>query len=114
MAKVSLSGIRKEFDDTVALANIDLTVEAGEFFTLVGPSGCGKTTTLRTIAGLETPTDGTVRIGGEDVSGVAPEHRDIGIVFQNYALFPHMSVRENIAYGLRFRDPPNDMTEHER
>ncbi|QLH78550.1 ABC transporter ATP-binding protein [Halosimplex rubrum] len=107
MADLELDGVRKAFDDTVALDDVTLDIDEGEFFTLVGPSGCGKTTTLRTIAGLESPTAGTVRFGGEDVAGVPTEDRDVGIVFQNYALFPHMSVRENVAYGLQFADPPD-------
>ena len=107
MAEVALEGIGKRYGATAALADIDLTVRDGEFFTLVGPSGCGKTTTLRLIAGFEAPTVGTVRIGGRDTAGVPPERRDVGVVFQSYALFPHMTVRENVGYGLRFRDPPD-------
>ena len=114
MADLELTGVRKAFDDTVALDGVSLDIAEGEFFTLVGPSGCGKTTTLRTIAGLETPTEGTVRFGGEDVAGVPTEDRDVGIVFQNYALFPHMSVRENVAYGLKFADPPDGQSVDER
>ncbi|GAD52569.1 spermidine/putrescine ABC transporter ATP-binding protein [Halarchaeum acidiphilum MH1-52-1] len=89
-----------------ALRGIDLGVRDGEFFTLVGPSGCGKTTTLRCIAGLETPDAGAIRFGDTDVSDVPPEARGVGVVFQHYALFPTMTVRENVAYGLRF-DPPD-------
>jgi thiamine transport system ATP-binding protein len=111
---LQLDGVRKAFDDTVALDGVSLDIAEGEFFTLVGPSGCGKTTTLRTIAGLESPTAGTVRFGGADVSGVPTEERDVGIVFQNYALFPHMSVRENVAYGLKFVDPPDGQSVDER
>jgi putative spermidine/putrescine transport system ATP-binding protein len=85
----------------VAVAGIDLEIEAGEFFTLLGPSGSGKTTTLRMIAGFEDPSGGTVELGGEDVSGVPPYERAVNTVFQDYALFPHMSVGENVAYGLR-------------
>ncbi|MFC7138358.1 ABC transporter ATP-binding protein [Halosimplex aquaticum] len=114
MGRLELDAVRKEFADTVALDGVSLDIAAGEFFTLVGPSGCGKTTTLRTIAGLETPTSGTVRFDGEDVSGVPTEDRDVGIVFQNYALFPHMSVRENVAYGLKFADPPGGKSVDER
>ena len=99
---------------TVALRDVDLTVRDGEFFTLVGPSGCGKTTTLRTIAGFEEPTEGTVAFDGEPMTGVPPEERDVGVVFQNYGLFPHMSVAENVGYGLRYRDPPAGTTADER
>jgi thiamine transport system ATP-binding protein len=114
MAEVGLAGVTTSFGAATALDGIDLRVREGEFFTLVGPSGCGKTTTLRTIAGLETPDAGTVAIGGESVAGVPPEDRDLGIVFQNYALFPHMSVRENVAYGLRFREAPGGQSTDER
>ncbi|MFC3959382.1 ABC transporter ATP-binding protein [Halovivax cerinus] len=99
---------------TVALRDVDLTVRDGEFFTLVGPSGCGKTTTLRTIAGFEAPTTGRVTFDGEDVTDLAPERRDVGVVFQSYALFPHMTVAENVGYGLRFRDPPAGTSRDER
>ena len=111
---VTLDGVGVTFGGVTALDDVSIAVENGEFFTLVGPSGCGKTTTLRTIAGFETPATGHVRIGGQRVDGVPPEERDVGIVFQNYALFPHMSVRENVAYGLRFRDPPGDVSSDER
>jgi len=111
---VELDGVSVAFGDVTALQNVSLSVEEGEFFTLVGPSGCGKTTTLRAIAGFESPDAGTVRIGGRDVTGVPPEERDIGIVFQSYALFPHMTVRENVGYGLRFRDPPRGVSTRER
>jgi thiamine transport system ATP-binding protein len=111
---VELDGVTVAFGDVTAVDDVSLTVERGDFFTLVGPSGCGKTTTLRTVAGLETPTSGTVRIGGEDVTGQPPEDRPTGIVFQNYALFAHMTVRENVGYGLRFSDPPGDGGRSER
>ena len=103
---VELDGVTRTYGETDALRDVSLSVREGEFFTLVGPSGCGKTTTLRVIAGFESPTDGTIRIRGTDVTGVPPESRDIGVVFQNYALFPHMTVGENVGYGLRFADPP--------
>ncbi|MFB6250277.1 MAG: ABC transporter ATP-binding protein [Halobellus sp.] len=93
---------------------ISLDVDDGEFFTLVGPSGCGKTTTLRLVAGFEPPSDGTIRFDGEQMRGVPPEDRNVGVVFQNYALFPHLSVRENVAYGLKFDDPPGDESDAER
>ena len=111
---VELDGVSVEYGDVTALDSVSLSVEPGEFFTLVGPSGCGKTTTLRVLAGLESPTTGTVRVGGEDVTDRPPEDRNVGIVFQSYALFSHMSVRENVGYGLRFRDPPGDRSTAER
>ena len=114
MVDLHLDGVSKRYDGTTALAGVDLDVADGEFFTLVGPSGCGKTTTLRTVAGFEDPTEGTVRFGDREMTGVPPEDRDAGIVFQSYALFPHMTVAENVAYGLRFRDPPGDATTDER
>jgi thiamine transport system ATP-binding protein len=101
---VAIEGLTVDYDGVTALDDVSLTVVDGEFFTLVGPSGCGKTTTLRAIAGLASPDRGVVSIGGRDVTGEPPEDRDTGIVFQNYALFPHMSVRENVAYGLQFRE----------
>ncbi|MFB6146303.1 MAG: ABC transporter ATP-binding protein [Halobacteriaceae archaeon] len=103
---VDLDGVSKRFRATTALRDVDLAVRDGEFFTLVGPSGCGKTTTLRLLAGFEAPSSGSIRFDGTDVGGLPPDERDVGIVFQNYALFPHMTVRENVAYGLRFADPP--------
>ncbi|WP_435125913.1 ABC transporter ATP-binding protein [Halobaculum sp. D14] len=114
MGSLSLDAVEKRYAETAALDGVSLAVEEGEFFTLVGPSGCGKTTTLRVIAGLEPPTAGTVRFGGDDVADVPTEERGVGIVFQNYALFPHMTVRENVAYGLRFHDPPADQSVDER
>ncbi|WP_435196948.1 ABC transporter ATP-binding protein [Natronomonas sp. EA1] len=104
MARVVLDSVSKTFGDTTALDDVSLTVEDGEFFTLVGPSGCGKTTTLRTVAGFEEPTEGEVAIAGENVVGVPPEDRHVGVVFQQYALFSHMSVGENVGYGLQFHD----------
>ena len=101
---LSLSGVTKDFGPETAVDGVSLDVRPGELLTFLGPSGCGKTTTLRTIAGLEEPTDGTITIGDEIVSGdgafVPAERRDVGIVFQNFALFPHLTVRENIAFGL--------------
>ena len=114
MVNIDLDGVRKAFDGAVALESVSLSVAEGEFFTLVGPSGCGKTTTLRTIAGLSMPTDGTVRFDGEDVSDTPVEDRNVGVVFQSYALFPHMTVAENVRYGLRFTDPPRGLTADER
>jgi len=111
---VTLEAVTKRYGDTAALADVSFTARDGEFFTLVGPSGCGKTTTLRTIAGFESPDEGRVWFGERDVTGLPPERRDVGIVFQDYALFPHMTVEENVAYGLRFRDPPGDVGTDER
>lgn len=100
---LSLRGLRKTFDTQVALAGIDLDIYAGEFITLLGPSGCGKTTTLRIIAGLENPTGGEVYLSGNRITHLPPEKRGVNTVFQNYALFPHMDVFHNIAYGLKMR-----------
>ncbi|AXR77256.1 ABC transporter ATP-binding protein [Natrarchaeobaculum sulfurireducens] len=111
---LEFDGVTKRYGGTTAVDDLSLSVREGEFFTLVGPSGCGKTTTLRLIAGFERPTDGTLRFGGDDVTGVPPEDRDVGVVFQNYALFPHMTVGENVAYGLNFADPPNGLSSAER
>ncbi|WP_049911130.1 ABC transporter ATP-binding protein [Halorubrum coriense] len=111
---VELDGVSKRYGGTTAVDDVSLRVREGEFFTLVGPSGCGKTTTLRLIAGFEEPTSGTVRFAGESVAGVPPEDRDVGVVFQSYALFPHMTVGENVAYGLNFADPPAGVTRDER
>ncbi|WP_435065259.1 ABC transporter ATP-binding protein [Halobaculum sp. EA56] len=111
---VRVENLRVEYGATTALDGVDLTVEEGEFFTLVGPSGCGKTTTLRCLAGFEEPTGGSVAIGGEPMAGVPPEARGVGVVFQSYALFPHMTVGENVAYGLRFSGPPEGTTKSER
>ncbi len=111
---LEFDGVTKRYGGTTAIDDLSLSVREGEFFTLVGPSGCGKTTTLRLIAGFERPTDGTLRFCGDDVTGVPPEDRDVGVVFQNYALFPHMTVRENVAYGLKFADPPGGVSEEER
>jgi putative spermidine/putrescine transport system ATP-binding protein len=102
-ADVSVEGCRKTYGDVVAVADVDLTVGAGEFFTLLGPSGSGKTTTLRMIAGFEQPDAGRITIGGEDVTHRPPYSRDVNTVFQDYALFPHMTVAENVGYGLKVK-----------
>ncbi len=107
MANIELQTIVKTFPNgTRAVDGVDLTIEDGEFIVLVGPSGCGKTTLLRCIAGLEEVTDGAIVIGGRDVTDVDAKRRDIAMVFQNYALYPHMTVRKNIAFGLKVRGTP--------
>ena len=103
---VRLRGLRKAYGDVVAVDGVDLEIAEGEFFTLLGPSGSGKTTTLRLIAGFERPDEGTVELAGRDVSNVPPYARDVNTVFQDYALFPHMTVAENVAYGLRVKGVP--------
>jgi spermidine/putrescine transport system ATP-binding protein len=99
-ASVNLRGVSKAFGDVVAVRDVDLEIRRGEFFTFLGPSGCGKTTTLRMVAGFEEPTAGAIEIDGADVSGLPPHKRPTNTVFQSYALFPHMSVAENVAFGL--------------
>ncbi|MFC4248043.1 ABC transporter ATP-binding protein [Natribaculum luteum] len=101
MAAIELTDLTKRFDDVTAVDGIDLTVRNGEFLVVVGPSGCGKSTTLRCIAGLETPTDGAIRIGDENVTYREPHERDIAMVFQNYALYPHMTARRNMTFGMK-------------
>ena len=100
---LSLENIEKSFDGEKILKNISLDIGRGEFITLLGSSGCGKTTTIRIIAGLETPDGGKVVLNGKDITALAPEKRDVNTVFQNYALFPHMNVEKNIGYGLRLK-----------
>jgi len=100
---IRLSGLRKTFGENVAVDGVDLEIPDGEFFSMLGPSGSGKTTVLRMIAGFELPTAGTVALGGADVTRSAPFQRDVSTVFQDYALFPHLSVRQNVEYGLAVR-----------
>jgi putative spermidine/putrescine transport system ATP-binding protein len=100
---VRLVGVRKAYGDVVAVGGIDLEIARGEFFTMLGPSGSGKTTTLRMIAGFELPDSGRIELGGRDVGALAPYDREVNTVFQDYALFPHMTVAENVEYGLRVR-----------
>jgi len=108
VGKIVLDRVAKEFPNGVrAVDGVSLTVGDGEFMVLVGPSGCGKSTLLRMIAGLEEVTEGSISIGGRDVTDLAPRHRDIAMVFQNYALYPHMDVRRNLGYGLRVRKTPS-------
>ncbi len=101
MANVRLEGVSKAFKSAVAVDNLTLTIDEGEFFSLLGPSGCGKTTTLRMIGGFEEPSSGRIWLGEDDVSGLPAHKRDVNTVFQSYALFPHLSVAENVAYGLK-------------
>ncbi len=106
MATLELRGVRKSFGQTNVLHGIDLAVAEGEMIVIVGASGCGKSTLLRIVAGLETASEGQIMIGGEDVTRREPKDRDIAMVFQNYALYPHMSVFDNMAYGLKIRGLP--------
>ncbi|MDR5672190.1 ABC transporter ATP-binding protein [Halalkaliarchaeum sp. AArc-GB] len=101
MATIQLNDVVKRFDDVVAVDGIDLTVRDGEFIVIVGPSGCGKSTTLRLISGLEDVTSGVIEIGGRDVTGLEPNERDISMVFQNYALYPHMTAKRNMTFGMK-------------
>src|SRR5256885_3879615 len=103
---LKIQGIRKSYGQVVAVAGVDLVVDEGEFFTLLGPSGSGKTTLLRLIAGFERPDAGRIELGGRDVTSVPPHLRDTNTVFQDYALFPHMSVADNIRYGLHIKGVP--------
>ena len=105
---IRLAGLRKTYGDVVAVDSVDLEIARGEFFTMLGPSGSGKTTTLRMIAGFEIPTAGTVELAGEDVSRLPPYDRPVNTVFQDYALFPHMTVQQNVAYGLMVKKVPKD------
>src|SRR5918993_3801954 len=107
MATIALDGVTKVFDDeVVAVDDVSLEIEHGEFMVLVGPSGCGKSTILRLIAGLEEVTAGEILIDGVQVTDRSPKERDVAMVFQNYALYPHMTVAENIGFGLRLRRMP--------
>ena len=108
---IELRGVDKSFEDTRALEGIDLSISNGEFLTLLGPSGCGKTTILRILSGFETPDRGDVSIAGQRMNGVPPERRQVNTVFQNYALFPHMTVRDNVAFGLRMQSCPKSEIE---
>jgi len=109
MVKVTMENVTKRFGEITAADDVNLTINDGEFFTLLGPSGCGKTTTMRMIAGLEFPTSGTIYYDDEDVTQEPSFKRNTGMVFQNYALWPHMKVNENVAYGLEVRKTPKDV-----
>src|ERR1700750_272235 len=100
---LEIRSLTKEFAAFTAVKSLDLDVPTGSFFALLGPSGCGKTTTLRMVAGLETPTSGTITLGGKDITWEKPYRRPVNTVFQNYALFPHLDIFENVAFGLRRR-----------
>ena len=103
MAYLTLSNVSKQFGDTYAVHDFNLDVEKGEFVSFLGPSGCGKTTTLRMVAGFESPTNGTIKLDGNDITNKPPNQRNMGMIFQSYALFPNMTVAQNIAFGLRVR-----------
>ena len=103
-----MSRVTKRFGDVVAVDGLSLALPEGEFFTLLGPSGCGKTTTLRMLAGFEQPTAGRIVIDGDDVAGLAPHRRPTNTVFQSYALFPHLDVRDNVGFGLRRQGVPKE------
>ena len=106
MSAIRLKNITKKWGDVVAVDDLSVTVDEGQFLVLLGPSGCGKSTTLRMIAGLDTVTNGTIEIGGVDVTHMAPAKRQLSMVFQSYALFPHLNVAENIIFGLKVRRVP--------
>ena len=101
MTAIAMRGLTKKYDSTLAVDSIDLTVHSGELFFLLGPSGCGKTTLLRMLAGFIEPTAGNILFGDKDVTHMPPNKRNTGMVFQSYALWPHMTVIENVAYGLK-------------
>ena len=100
---IQLDAVTRRFGELVAVDGISLEIAAGEFFSLLGPSGCGKTTTLRMIAGFEEPDEGRIHLAGEDVTDVSPKRRNVNMVFQDYALFPHMTVADNVGFGLRLK-----------
>lgn len=108
MTALSLKNIHKVYDKSTIIENLSLEIASGEFIVLVGPSGCGKSTLLRIIAGLESPDGGTLKMGDRDVTDVAAGKRNLSMVFQSYALYPHMSVKENLSFGLRNLRTPAD------
>ena len=111
MAKIQLNQVQKNYGSVQVVKGISLTVEDGEFVAFLGPSGCGKSTTLRMIAGLEEVGTGSIFIGNRDVTRMEPKDRNVGMVFQNYALYPHKTVKENLGFGLRMRGVPKDEIE---
>ena len=111
-ATVRLVDLRKDFGEVAAVDGVNLEIRAGEFFSLLGPSGCGKTTTLRMIGGFELPTSGKILLGDREITGEPPERRPVNMVFQSYALFPHLDVFENVAFGLRRRKTPEEEIRH--
>jgi multiple sugar transport system ATP-binding protein len=113
VATISLEGVTKSFKGKTAVQDVDLEVADGQFMIIVGPSGCGKTTTLRMLAGFEKPTQGQVRIGGKVMNDVPPKDRDVAMVFQNYALLPHLTVEKNLSFGMRIRNEPRKTIERE-
>src|ERR1700760_2086493 len=113
MANVAIRNVRKSFGSTEVLHGVNVEIDDGEFVILVGPSGCGKSTLLRMIAGLENISSGEIAIGGRVVNNVAPKERDIAMVFQNYALYPHMTVRDNMAFSLSLAKAPKDLIEQQ-
>ena len=113
MGAVDLKEVEKSFDGAVACSKINLSIEQGEFFTFLGPSGCGKTTLLRLIAGFVTPDSGAVFLDGKNITHIPPEKRNVGMVFQNYSLFPYMSVSRNIEYGLKIQKKSKKTTSRE-
>src|SRR5215472_11853688 len=106
MAELHLEGLAKRYGDFYAVREVSLDIKDGEFLVLLGPSGCGKTTTLRMVAGFIEPTAGQVKLGGQDVTLLPPWRRNAGMVFQSYALFPHLNVAQNVAFGLEMRKVP--------
>ncbi|MFN3492795.1 MAG: ABC transporter ATP-binding protein, partial [Anaerolineales bacterium] len=111
MSHLELTNIHKSFGASVAVENFNLSIKQGEFVSFLGPSGCGKTTTLRMVAGFELPTSGTITIGGRDLTFVPPNKRNVGMVFQSYALFPNMTVAQNVGYGLKIAGKPKSELE---
>ena len=114
MKNIDLKEINHYYGKEQVLHNINLTIKEGEFFTLLGPSGCGKTTILRLIGGFMKPSNGNIYVGDKDITNLEPEHRNMGTVFQNYALFPNMTVEENVAYGLKIKKLPKNIIKETR
>ncbi|MFJ7661032.1 ABC transporter ATP-binding protein [Lysinibacillus sp. NPDC097162] len=112
MSYIVIEGLHKKYEQTTVLSNIEMTIEKGQFITLLGPSGCGKSTILRIVAGLTDATAGKIQIEGKNMGGIQPKERQVGMVFQSYALFPNMTVKENIAFGLRMQKINNAEVEH--